>query len=88
MMVGTLVLAEGMVGMMGRVGDVKALDTTYVSADVDDCVAVFQHCFLGGSRLQAITGHSNTISGNTDIPEEVKRRVLPGLKSETLTPQP
>ena len=86
MMVGTLVLAEGMVGMMGRVGDVKALDTTYVSADVDDCVAVFQHCFLGGSRLQAITGHSNTISRDTDIPEEVKRRVLASPKAVVSTP--
>ena len=49
MMVGTLVLAEGMVGMMGRVGDVKALDTTYVSADVDECVCVHRSSFLASS---------------------------------------
>jgi hypothetical protein len=47
---------------------------------------VLQHCFLGGSRLQAIAGHSNTISRYTDVPEEVKRRVLPGQKAVASTP--
>jgi hypothetical protein len=47
---------------------------------------VSQHCFLSGSRFQAVTGHSNTISGDTDIPEEVKRRVLPGRKAVVSTP--
>jgi hypothetical protein len=46
----------------------------------------FQHCFLGGSRFQAVTGHSNTISGSNDIPEEVKRRVLHGPKAVVSTP--
>jgi hypothetical protein len=49
---------------------------------------VSQHCLLSGSRHQAVTRHSNIISKIADNPEEVKRRVLPGLKSETLTPQP
>jgi hypothetical protein len=49
---------------------------------------VSQHCLLSGRRYQAVTRHSNVISKTISNPEEVKRRVLPGLKSETLTPQP
>ena len=48
---------------------------------------VSQRCFLGDIRCQAITGHSNTISSNTDILEEVKRRVLPGLNARVSTPR-
>jgi hypothetical protein len=46
----------------------------------------FQHCFLDRSRFQAVPGHSNTISGSNDIPEEVKRRVLHGPKAVVSTP--
>ena len=46
-----------------------------------------QHCLLGGRRDQTVPGHANTLANATDIPEEVKRRFLPGLKSGVSTPR-
>ena len=44
-----------------------------------------QYCRLGGRRCQAVTGHSNILSRSADIPEEVKRRFLPGLGARVYT---
>ena len=46
-----------------------------------------QDGFLDGRRHQAVTGHSNTISGTSDISEEVKRRFLPSLEAGVFTPR-
>ena len=48
---------------------------------------VSQHCFLSGRRCQAVAGHSNTLSGTTDILEEVKWRVLRDLNAGVSTPR-
>jgi hypothetical protein len=49
---------------------------------------ISKRCFLGGRRCQTVPRHSNIISSIADIPEEVKRRFLPGLKAEVSTPRP
>jgi hypothetical protein len=40
-----------------------------------------QHCLLGGRGKQPVPRHANTIATATDIPGEVRRRFLPGLKA-------
>jgi hypothetical protein len=46
-----------------------------------------QHRFLSCGRRQAVAGHSNIISGVNDIPEEVKRRFVPGLNAGARSPR-
>ena len=46
-----------------------------------------QHRLLGGGWEQPIPGHANTLATTTDIPEEVKRRFLPGLKTGISAPR-
>jgi hypothetical protein len=46
-----------------------------------------QHRLLGRGREQPICGHANTLATTTDIPEEVRRRFLPGLKAGVSTPR-
>ena len=46
-----------------------------------------QHRLLGGCGEQTVTGHANTLATTTDIPEEVKRRFLTGLKTGVSTPR-
>jgi len=46
-----------------------------------------QHRLLGGGGVQPVPGHANTLATATDIPEEVKRRFLPGLKTGVSTPR-
>ncbi len=46
-----------------------------------------QHRFLGNRWKQAVTRHTKTLSSTTDIPEEVKRRVIPFLKTGVTTPR-
>ena len=46
-----------------------------------------QHSFLGRRGQQAIPRHTNTLATTTDIPEEVKRSFLPGLKARVSTPR-
>jgi len=48
---------------------------------------VWQHCFLDGGGHQAVAGHSNIISENADLLEEVKRRIFPGLNAGASTPR-
>ncbi len=45
-----------------------------------------QHGLLGGRGEQPVPGHANTLSDNTDISGEVKRRFLPGLKVGVWSP--
>ena len=45
-----------------------------------------QHRLLGGRGVQPVSGHANTLATTTDIPGEVKRRFLPGLKAGVSTP--
>jgi hypothetical protein len=40
-----------------------------------------QHCLLGGCGKQPVPRHTNTLATATDIPGEVRRRFLPGLKA-------
>ena len=46
-----------------------------------------QRCLLGRRGEQAVPGHANTVSDTTDIPGEVKRRFLPGLKPRVSAPR-
>ena len=48
---------------------------------------VGQHGFLGEGGEQPVTSHTNILSTNTHISEEVKRRVVPGLKADVSTPR-
>jgi hypothetical protein len=47
-----------------------------------------QDPFLGERGDQAISGHTNKLSTNTDVLEEVKRRLLTRLKAGVFTPRP
>jgi hypothetical protein len=46
-----------------------------------------QHRLLGAGGVQPVPGHANTLATATDIPEEVKRRFLPGPKTGAFTPR-
>jgi hypothetical protein len=47
-----------------------------------------QHRFvLGGRGIRPASGHANTLSTTADIPKEVKRRFLHGLKARVSTPR-
>jgi hypothetical protein len=46
-----------------------------------------QHRLLGGRWKQPVPRHTNTLATSTDIPGEVKRRYLPGLKAGIFTPR-
>ncbi len=46
-----------------------------------------QHRFLGERRDQPVPGHANILSTRSDIPREVTRRSLPGLKAGVSTPR-
>ena len=46
-----------------------------------------QHGLLGGRGEQPVPGHANTLATATDILGEVKRRLLPGLKTGVSTPR-
>ena len=48
---------------------------------------VGQHGFLGEGGEQPVTSHTNILSTNTHISEEVKWRVVPGLKADVSTPR-
>jgi len=48
---------------------------------------VGQHGFLVEGGEQPVTSRTNILSTNTDISEEVKRRVVPGLKAGVSTPR-
>jgi hypothetical protein len=45
-----------------------------------------QDCLRGGRGKQAVPRKTNTISSDIDIPGEVKRRFLTGLKAGVSTP--
>ena len=47
-----------------------------------------QNPFLGSGNDQAIPGHTNTLSTNTDTLGEVKRRFLTRVKAGVSTPRP
>jgi hypothetical protein len=49
------------------------------------CAVIPQHCFLGGRGEQTVPGHTNTLATTTDIPREVRRRLLPGLEAGVFT---
>jgi hypothetical protein len=49
---------------------------------------IVQQCLLGRRGEQPVPGHANIIANTTDIPEEVKRRFLPGLEAGVSTPRP
>jgi len=46
-----------------------------------------QHRLLGGRGEQPVPGHTNTLSNTTDISGELKRRLLPSLKTGASTPR-
>jgi hypothetical protein len=46
-----------------------------------------QNCLIGGRREQTVTGHTKTLSKDTDLLEEVKRRVRHCSKREVATPR-
>jgi len=46
-----------------------------------------EHGLLGGGREQAVPSHTNALSTDTDISEEVKRRFLLGLKKGISAPR-
>lgn len=46
-----------------------------------------QYRFLSSRRKQAVAGHTKTLSGTADIPEEVKRRVTPCPTPGVTTPR-
>jgi hypothetical protein len=56
--------------------------------DVSGVRAVLaQNPFLGWGNDQAVTGHTNTLSTNADVLEEVKRRFLTRLGAGVCTPR-